>query len=101
MPTLFLEQAFDLSEDHNESMQQMEQQANNLEVYAFPNGTLLRLDNKCVHKIDVPTDTHVRTFIKVSFSKNRYNLKGNAHNYLFDYNWEMKDRAPERNHPTK
>ena len=41
-----------------------------------------------------------RTFIKVSFSDQKYNLKGNTHNYLFDYEWDMIDRSVSRNDPT-
>lgn len=34
-------------------------------------------------------------------SRDQYNLKGNSHNYKFDYKWEMKDRETARNHPSK
>ena len=40
-----------------------------------------------------------RTFFKLSFSKDKYDLKGNSHNYLFDYNWEMRERKENRNIP--
>lgn len=64
--------------------------------------TIYRLDETVIHStakhIGLPI---IRTFIKISFSKEKYNLKGNSHNYLFDYEWEMKDRELTRNHPIK
>lgn len=41
----------------------------------------------------------MRAFLKVSFSKDKYDLLGNSHNYLMDYNWEMKARKEDRNIP--
>jgi hypothetical protein len=41
----------------------------------------------------------MRAFLKVSISKDKYDLIGNSHNYLLDYDWQMKERKQERNIP--
>ncbi len=59
---------------------------------------LWRLTPKTIHATPViEAPGQVRTFIKISVSKNRYNLLGNSHNYLFDYDWKMHDRTVARN----
>lgn len=64
--------------------------------------TLYRLDETVIHSTSYYVgEPRIRTFVKVSFSKDKYNLKGNSHNYLFRYKWDMKDREPQRNHPSK
>lgn len=60
---------------------------------------LYRMDQFVVHACDVATETTLRTFVKINFSKDRYDLKGNSHNYMINYNWPMKERKTERNHP--
>lgn len=34
----------------------------------------------------------MRNFLKVSFSKDKYDLKGNSKNYLLSYDWYFRDR---------
>ena len=99
MPTEFVTGHFDLSDDHEVSLFQMRQQAQGREVITPPSGELLMLESDSVHRVAVCHQDCVRTFAKLSMSTEQYNLKGNAHNYLFDYNWPMVDRLPERNHP--
>lgn len=89
----------EISEDHNISMEQFELQA--LDPYTFPNGMLLRLDASVVHRVAPRQPVGMRAFLKVSFSKDRYNLLGNSVNHELDYKWEMKERSVERNHPVK
>lgn len=98
-PTEFYVQEFDLPEDHSESMDAMYKQAISTCQVLFPNNTLLRLDNTMVHRVSPYGKSGMRTFVKISFSNHKYNLKGNAHNYLLDYDWEMVDRNVERNCP--
>lgn len=99
MPTEFCIQEFDLSPDHIESMKEMEEQADidNIEIY--PNKHLLELDEFVIHRCAVNATPGYRTFVKISFSKERYNLKGNSHNYGLSYKWDMIERQQERNHP--
>lgn len=100
-PTEFCIQEFTLSDDHDESLTQMEQQVQpwceNIKTY--PVGSLLMLDSSIVHRVASMTTEGYRTFVKISVSRERYNLIGNAHNYLFDYDWPMVERQAARNHP--
>lgn len=59
---------------------------------------LYRLEGSIHRTPLIEMDCH-RTFIKISFSKHEYNLKGNAKNYLFNYNWQYYDRNTVRNCP--
>lgn len=104
LPTEFCYQEFKLSHDHTDSLEQMRQQANPYNVWTFPNFHLLRMDQSSIHRpseVIASYENPLRTFVKISVSDSQYNLKGNAHNYLLDYNWNMKDRGSDRNHPTK
>lgn len=56
---------------------------------------------KVLHASPIIQKNHVRLFVKISFSNNKFNLKGNAHNYGLAYDWEMFDRGIIRNSPTK
>ena len=98
-PTEFCIQDFQITDDHAISMTEMEQQAREENIVTYPIKTVLKLDAGVVHRVADRGEAGYRTFVKVSISKDKYNLKGNAHNYLFDYNWAMHDRAVERNHP--
>jgi len=72
------------------------------ETKTIKTNALYRLDETVIHSVAYYIgEPIIRTFVKVSFSRDKYNLKGNSHNYLFDYEWEMKDRELERNHPSK
>lgn len=61
---------------------------------------LIRMDQSSIHRVNPESFTGLRTFVKISFSDEKYNLKGNAHNYGLNYDWSMVERKPERNHPT-
>lgn len=98
-PTEFCVQEFNLSDDHDLSMKQMGMQARSENIVTYGVNKLLRLDNSVVHRVATAQESGVRTFVKVSISKEQYRLKGNSHNYLLDYNWEMLDRESTRNCP--
>lgn len=100
-PTEFCVQPFRITDDCAVSMKEMEDQAREENVVVYPVKTLLKLDQGVIHRVAANGTAGYRTFVKVSVSKDKYNLKGNAHNYLFDYEWEMHDRAETRNHPSK
>jgi hypothetical protein len=100
LPTEFcVNQHFDLCDDHEVSMRQMEEQASPANIKTYPAGSLLKLDSTVVHRCAQPATEGYRTFVKISASRDRYNLTGNAHNYLFDYDWPMVERKASRNHP--
>jgi hypothetical protein len=98
-PTVYNYSPFKLTLDDKISMQEMEEQANNEAIEIYPENSLLRLDQFSIHKVSEIKSLSLRTFIKVSFSDDEYNLKGNSKNYLLDYDWEMRDRKLERNIP--
>lgn len=101
-PTEFAVQEFDdISDDHVRSIEQFNEQAIETPFERHETRTLLRLDPYVVHRApEIPVPGGERGFIKISVSNNQYNLKGNSHNYLFDYDWKMWDRAELRNDPT-
>lgn len=97
--TVFNFSRFQLTQDDEVSTNEMERQAEPRLEYSFPNNALLRLDQFCVHKVREPDHMMLRSFLKISFSPDRYDLVGNAHNYLLDYDWPMRERASVRNIP--
>ena len=99
-PTEFAIQPFTLSADCTTSMQEMEEQFVHGTEVVYPPNTLLLLDQGVIHRTPTYCEPGYRAFVKISISKHRYNLKGNAHNYELDYDWPMVERAVERNRPT-
>lgn len=97
--TIFNSSPFNLTMDDSGSLVEMERQADPENNFQYPDGTLLRLDQFNIHKVAPLYETKLRTFLKCSFSKDRYDLEGNSHNYLLDYNWEMRKRNSKRNIP--
>lgn len=98
-PTQFCLQEFTLTEDHTESLKELQRQALDKNIVDYGENAFVRIDRWNIHRPPVE-GTGFRTFLKFSVSKNRYNLQGNSHNYLMDYDWKMIPRAAERNHPT-
>lgn len=98
-PTIFNHGKFNLTLDDKISMMEMEEQAKVENEMYFLNNTILRLDQYNIHRVMPISYDCMRTFVKVSFSKDKYDLEGNAHNYFLDYDWEMKKRKIERNIP--
>lgn len=99
LSTEFVTGEFSLSADHETSLGQMQQQAEGRAIHTFPDSSLLWLDPTNVHRVAACKADCLRTFVKISASSARYNLAGNAHNYLFDYDWPMAERKASRNHP--
>lgn len=99
-PTEFCVQQFDLSDDCDESMAQMQAQARPENICAYGANWVLELNSRVVHRPMLNPPVGIRTFAKISVSRDRYDLAGNAHNHLFDYDWPMKKRRIARNHPS-
>lgn len=97
-PTIFNNTDFILSKDDNKSLDEMGFQAIMDNDRTYPINTILRLNQYCIHKVGKPIEG-IRSFIKVSFSRDRYNLEGNSHNYELDYKWKMRPRSILRNIP--
>lgn len=102
-PTLFAEQEFrGVSDDHVTSVHEFEEQLDVERIVRYPDRTLLRLDPFVVHAApEIPAPGGERSFFKVSFSDERYNLKGNSHNHDLDYSWPMFSRDEVRNDPAR
>jgi len=96
-PTEFCIQPFDLSDDHEVSMRQMVEQARPENIRTYGVCDVLRLDARHVHRCPVNPAEGYRTFARVSFSDDQYNMIGNARNYGLDYNWIMHPRGAGRN----
>ena len=91
-----------VSPDHLESMGQFEGQVRDENIEdGLPERTLYRLTPYVVHATPlIPPPGCMRQFLKISVSPNKYNLLGNSHNYLFDYDWKMWPRDQARNDTT-
>lgn len=98
-PTEFCLTRFRLSLDCDKSMAEMEEQAQPGDINWYPSNHVYELDNTVVHRVNEHEFEGMRTFVKVSTSRYKYNLKGNAINPLLDYDWEMFSRRQYRNHP--
>lgn len=98
-PTVFNFSEFKLSQDHSLSMREMQEQADEKNNMCYDNFTLVRINQYNVHKVADVLEDGLRTFIKISFSLDKFDLKGNAINYDLDYKWDFKPRATERNTP--
>lgn len=98
-PTQYCVQSFDLTQCHNKSMIEMEEQAQEKNIVAPKPNQLMRIDQSVIHRVPFCADGF-RAFVKISISENIYNLAGNAHNNDFNYDWVLSDREAIRNHPT-
>lgn len=98
-PTVFNCGRFCLTMDDKISLGEMEEQAQKCNEFTFQDNALLRLNQFNIHKVGEITTPGMRTFLKVSFSKDKYDLEGNSHNYFLNYSWEMKKRSDKRNIP--
>jgi hypothetical protein len=104
LPTEFCTGPFKITEgDHVKSLQEFEDQAGNyldFKLVTYPCNTLLRLDSKVVHRVAMATEQIMRTFVKISVSKDQYNLKDNSINHDLSYSWQQHDRDAVRNNPS-
>lgn len=97
-PTEFAVQEFvDIPKDDFASMEAMSAQVRPECIRTYPSCQLLRLDESVVHRVSETVTPGMRTFVKISISMHRYNLKGNSRNYLLKYDWPMYDRTDRRN----
>jgi hypothetical protein len=91
----------DIDSGHVDSMRQFEEQIPLVaRVYTPPQHVFYRINPYVVHAVpEIEPPGCWRTFVKVSVSTERYNLAGNSHNWLFNYDWKMHDRGAVRNDP--
>ena len=101
-PTEFAIQDFvGIPDDDEQSMVAMAEQVRPESIITYPVRTLIQLDEDVVHRVGPVVETGRRTFVKITFSEHKFNLAGNSHNYLFDYDWSMQPRSNGRNLDSK
>ncbi len=84
---------------HARSMENFEAQIKGWDILSPM--MIYRLSPYVVHNTPlIPDAGGMRSFIKISVSNYPYNLIGNSHNHLFDYDWKMYPRSDVRNDPT-
>jgi hypothetical protein len=102
VPTLFTGHNPVITADHTESLKELERMDWLLRtrLVTYPAKHLLRLDDKVIHAVetDIPNQI-MRTFVKITVSKDRYNLKDNSKNPLLPDDGEFYDRTMVRNDP--
>lgn len=102
MPTEVCEGEFVLSDDHNLSLYEMDTQSftNDTFIHTLSPNTLYEMNQECVHRptVNKTSDSVLRTFIKITFSKDMFNGFGNAWNYKLPHIKPNKKRKVERNH---
>lgn len=89
------------TKDHIKSLDEMDKicEPNTDEHKRYPEKHLLKLDQTVIHKVDTSIVPGVRTFVKISVSKNKYALQGNSINHLINFNADYEKRLETRNSP--
>jgi len=98
-PTIFNTSNFVLTQNHEASLKEMQEQADEKNNTNYLENTLVRINQYNIHKVADVTEDGMRSFVKVSFSKDKFDLLGNSHNYELEYKWDMKLRNTNRNVP--
>jgi len=99
LPTVFNYSDFNITLDDFISMQEMDLQALSANDFIHEDNMLLRLNQFNIHRVNENEFEGMRIFFKLSFSNDKYDLIGNSHNHLINYDWEMKERNSNRNIP--
>lgn len=102
IPTEVCAGRFDLSNDHEDSLEEMLIQSggNDKFVHTLSENNLYEMDQSCVHRtsINKMNKAILRTFIKITYSKEMFNCIGNAWNYKLPHIRYNKVRNETRNH---
>lgn len=98
-PTEFYIGDIELTNDPIISRLEMDELISEENITIYPNKKLLMMDSSVIHRVSTDNRIGFRTFIKITVSTNQFRLFGNAHNYLFDYDWLMVPRSLDRNLP--
>lgn len=89
----------DFTQDHEVSLGEMGGIASFGPTKTYPDKSLLRLDETVIHRVNDFKGAGMRSFVKISVSRHKYNLVGNSINHLLPNDWYFAPRAAERNHP--
>lgn len=99
-PTEFILGEFEVSDDCDGSIVDMTRIGMSTGRTFYPNKHLLKLDQRVVHRCPTDFEPGMRSFVKISVSKDEYNLEGNSINPHFGEIFSKKPRNLERNHPS-
>jgi hypothetical protein len=90
------------SSDHVKSMDDMDRlcESDSSKHFRYANKHLMKLDQRVLHKVDTNIQAGLRTFVKISVSKDVYALKGNSINHGLPIAEVYQERGAERNCPT-
>lgn len=93
--TVFYDQTFDLTtldpaKQHVHA--ELERQASEANARATPDFDIAFWDSYSVHRADIATKDLMRTFVRVEFSKKKYDSEGDTVNPALDYRWERVSR---------
>ncbi|NTJ46870.1 hypothetical protein G6K93_07560 [Agrobacterium rhizogenes] len=88
-------------QDHTLSLTEMRDAADVGPHRVYPDKRLLRLDQGVIHRVADVHAPRVRSFVKISVSRDQYDLVGNSVNHELAPNWTYHERAEERNAPAK
>jgi hypothetical protein len=86
-------------QDHMASLDEMQAAAHVGPHVTYADKHLLRLDQSVIHRVADVKIPRVRSFVKISVSKDRYDLVGNSINHELAPDWTYVDRQAERNAP--
>jgi hypothetical protein len=88
-------------QDHHASLAEMEAIAEpDVEhQVVYPDKHLLLLDQGVIHRVADVKMPGMRTFVKLSISRHKYNLVGNSINHSLPLPADYVERLAERNHP--
>lgn len=100
-PTEFIQASLELPDDCADAMEQMTLEAAMAPLHTYPDKHLLKLTPSVIHRSPVGFEAGMRTFLKISISKDRYNLLGNSINHQLVERWPLLPREAERNHPSR
>jgi hypothetical protein len=88
-------------QDHMDSLAEMQAAAHVGPHTVYPDKHLLRLDQSVIHRVADVKTPRVRSFVKVSVSRDKYDLVGNSVNHELAPDWKYFERNAERNAPAK
>lgn len=95
-PTLFYNQSFKVHNNWDKSCHNyfkgFEEQKIIANQLSFENHTILFIDAYTLHEAAIATEDIYRTFLRLSFTQREFDRLGNAHNPMFNYQWNMIPR---------
>ena len=94
---------FTLTDDHEKSLEDMLVQSSKCFKQQLTTNVLYDMNQQCVHRptLNKTNEAVLRTFIKITFSKELFNCYGNAWNYKLPYIKPSTHRSECRNHTVR